>query len=143
MIVFFDTSVLVPAVVDQLQNNEVSLQALVEYSQEPHTALCSTHSLAECYSVLTALPLRRRITSTEAVRLVTESIMDRLHVRTLSAGDYMDAVVMVADRGLTSGAVCDALHVVVAITSKSERILTYNARHFRALAPSEIVVSTP
>jgi hypothetical protein len=69
--------------------------------------------------------------------------MDRLHVRTLSAGDYMDAVVMVADRGLTSGAVCDALHVVVAITSKSERILTYNARHFRALAPSEIVVSTP
>lgn len=143
MNVFFDTSVLIPALVDQLQDHEASFQALVEYTQEPHSARCSTHSLAECYSVLTALPLKRRITSAEAERIVTESIGKQLHVQALSAADYLAAIAMVADRGLTSGAVYDALHVVAATRSKSRRILTYNVRHFRALAPSDTIVSTP
>ena len=143
MRVFLDTSAIVSALVDQLPNHEVALLALSEYTKEPNEAVCSTHCLAECYAVLTALPLARRITPAEAQQLIADSVAGRLTVRGLSEADYLDAIAMVAKAGLMSGAVYDALHVVAAIKSRSERIVTYNARHFRSLAPEHIVVVTP
>ncbi len=143
MKVFFDTSVIVPALVDQLQNHQPALLALSEFTTEPHEALCSTHSLAESYAVLTALPLARRITPAEAQRLIAESVAARLTVRALSKADYLEATALVARAGLMSGAVYDALHVVAAVKSRSERILTYNLRHFRRLTPDHITVATP
>jgi predicted nucleic acid-binding protein len=143
MRVFFDTSVLVPALVDQLPNHQAALLSLTEFTRAPHEALCSTHSLAECYAVLTALPLARRITPAEAERLVAESVAGRLTVRALSRADYLEAIALVARSGLTSGAVYDALHVAAAMKSRSERILTYNHRHFRGLTPDQITVAMP
>ncbi len=140
---FFDTSVIVPALVDQLPNHQAALLALTEFTRAPHEALCSTHSLAECYVVLTTLPLARRITPAEAQRLIAESVAGRLAVRALSKADYLEAVDLVARAGLTSGAVYDALHVVAAMKSRSERIFTYNLRHFRQLTPDHITVATP
>ena len=143
MKVLIDTSVIVPALVDQLPNHQAALLALSEFTSEPNEAICSTHSLAECYAVLTALPLARRITPEEAHRLITESVAGRLTVRGPSKADYLEATGMIAQAGLISGAVYDALHVVVAKKSRCERILTYNLRHFRVLAPDPIAVVTP
>ncbi|MFW6235034.1 MAG: type II toxin-antitoxin system VapC family toxin [Spirochaetota bacterium] len=143
MKVFFDTSVIVPALVDQLPNHHAALLALSEFASEPNEAICSTHSLAECYAVLTALPLARRITPEEARRLISESIAGRLTVRDLSKADYLEATDMVAQAGLIGGVVYDALHVVVAKKSRCERLLTYNLRHFRGLVPHPITVATP
>lgn len=143
MRVFLDTSAIVPALVDQLPNHDAALLALSEYTREPNEAVCSTHCLAECYAVLTALPLVRRITPAEAQQLIADSIAGRLTVRALSEADYLEAIALVAKVGLMSGAVYDALHVVAAIASRSERIITYNVRHFRSLAPEHITVVTP
>ncbi|TVQ20884.1 MAG: hypothetical protein EA383_18015 [Spirochaetaceae bacterium] len=93
--------------------------------------------------MLTALPLARRITPEEARRLISESVAGRLTVRDLSKADYLEATDMVAQAGLISGVVYDALHVVVARKSQCERLLTYNLRHFRGLAPHPITVVTP
>ena len=143
MRVFCDTSVIVPALVDQLPNHEAALLALSTYASEPHEAVCSTHSIAECYAVLSALPLPRRITPSDAEQIVAHSVAGRLTVYQLTQQDYRDAVALTARRGLAGGAIYDALHAVAAAKSHSERILTYNVRHFRRLAPDEITVATP
>jgi predicted nucleic acid-binding protein len=141
--VLFDTSAIVPALVDQLPNHEAAFHALSEYTDAPNEAVCSTHCLAECYAVLTALPLARRITPAEAQQLIADSVAGHMTVCGLTGASYLEAIALVAQRGLMSGAVYDALHIAVAVESHSDRIVTYNLRHFRSLAPESITVVTP
>ena len=143
MRVLFDTSILVPAVVDQLANHEVSLDALLAYSGGEHSGYCSTHALAECYATLTALPLRRRILPAEARRLVQETLLARLTAVPLTRDDYVDALRRVADAGLASGIVYDALHVRCAEKIPVDRILTSNLADFERLQPAGIMVVAP
>ena len=57
----FDTSVLIPAVVDQLGNHEAAFDAFRQHGDGERRGCCSTHALAECYATLTALPLPSRV----------------------------------------------------------------------------------
>ena len=143
MRVLFDTSVLVPAVVDQLANHEAALDALLGYTESDHSGYCSTHALAECYATLTALPLRRRILPAEARQLVEESILGRLAAVPLTTDDYLAAVRRVSHGGFASGVVYDALHVSCAERIPVDRILTCNLADFERLRPAGIVVAAP
>lgn len=143
MISLFDTSVLVPSLVDQLGNHHVCFAALVAATTNGNRGVCSTHAIVECYSVLTSLPLARRITGPEAYQLVEESILPRFTVVDLDTDDYRASLQAVAHAGLTSGIVYDALHVTAARKTGCDRILTYNLAHFEAICPAEISVSTP
>ena len=143
MRVLFDTSVLVPAVVDQLANHEAALDALLGYTAGPHAGYCSTHALAECYATLTALPLRRRILPAEARQLVEESLLGRLTAVPLTRDDYLDAVRRVSHGGLASGVIYDALHVRCAERIPVDRILTCNLADFERLRPAGIAVMAP
>ena len=143
MRVFFDTSVLVPAVVDQLANHEAARDALLHQTSSPHRGFCSTHALAECYATLTDLPLPRRVQPNEARLLIEESILGRLTAVALTADDYSAALRRVADAGLGSGAVYDALHICCAERMSADRILTYNLADFDRCRPRGIVVTAP
>ena len=74
MKVFFDTSALVTAIVDQLPNHAAALACYRRLAQPRRgpMAVCSTHVLAECYATLTALPLPRRIQPAPARRVVAD-----------------------------------------------------------------------
>lgn len=143
MTTFFDTSVLVPALVDQLGNHPACFAAFLTATSNQNRGVCSTHALAECLSVLSSLPVPRRITAPDAFRLIEESILSRFMVVALDTEDYRSAIQAVADKGLTGGIIYDALHVVAARKAGCERILTYNVRHFEALGTREITVTTP
>ena len=143
MRVYFDTSVLVPAVVDQLANHEAAFEAFLNHTAGPHRAYCSTHALAECYATLTAVPLPRRILPGEARQLIQESILGRVTAVPLTADDYAHALARVADAGLTSGAVYDALHVCCAERMSIDRILTYNIGDFERCRPRGILITAP
>jgi|SRR6056297_776647 len=143
MRVFFDTSVLVPALVDQLSNHPSSFAVYYSYTSGENSGYCTTHSIAETYSVLTALPLSKRISSIEARILIEESILQRLQVVELDKSAYQHAVESVSSRGLTSGIIYDALHVEAAKQAACSRIYTYNIDHFEALSPQEITVVSP
>ena len=143
MRVLFDTSVLVPAVIDQLPNHQAALDALLGYTDGEHSGYCSTHALAECYAMLTALPLRRRVLPAEARQLVEESLLERLTAVPLTRDDYVDAIRRVSRGGFASGVVYDALHVCCAERIPVGRILTANVSDFERLQPAGIVVVTP
>ena len=139
----FDASVLVPAVADQLANHEAAFSCFRKAMAEGEQAFGSCHVLAETYATLTALPLPRRITALEASHLIRSNFTERLELVSLSPDDYSQALEITAGRGLISGQIYDALHVVAALKSGCSRIYTYNIRHFRKLAPVGVEITTP
>lgn len=143
MKVFFDTSVLVPALVDQLTNHSACFEVFRAYTMQGNQGYCSTHGLAEFYAVVTALPLPKRISTVEARIIIEESILSRIEVVSLDQPEYVEAINKVANQGLTSGVVYDALHVMAAEKAGCERIYTYNPDHFRPVCPVGIQVTAP
>ena len=148
MKVLFDTSALVTAVIDQLPNHATALACYQRFTSPRRAgskakAVCSSHTLAECYATLTALPLPRRIQPDEAARLIEENFLVHLQAVSLSMTDYKAAFTRVASLGLRSGAIYDALHVRCAERSGCDRIITYNTADFSRLAPPGIEVATP
>jgi predicted nucleic acid-binding protein len=145
MKVFFDTSALVTAIVDQLPNHAAALACYRRLAQPRRgpKAVCSTHVLAECYATLTALPLPRRIQPAEATRLIEENFLVHLDVVPLSAADYKVVLTRVTTLGMRSGAIYDALHVRCAERAGCDRIITYNVTDFERLAPLGVEVTPP
>lgn len=139
----FDTSVLVPAVVDQLANHESAFGALRRHGEGEHRGCCSAHALAECYATLTALPLPSRVLPEQARILVEESIGKRLEIIQLTSEDYLHALRLVANLGLASGAIYDALHARCAVKASVDRILTYNVADFERFQLPNMVVTAP
>lgn len=143
MKVFFDTSVLVPAVTDQLPNHPAALACLVSrLKKRGAEVMTSSHALTECYATLTALPLPRRITGPEAVQLIETNFLKRLRILNLTQADTLAAIKQTSASGGISGRVYDALHVVAARKADCRRIYTYNLDHFRLLA-SDMEITTP
>lgn len=143
MSALLDTSVIVPALVDQLPNHPVCLSMFVALTGGAERPVCSTHAIAETYSVLTALPVRRRVHPADAAQIIEHNLMKRFHIVELTADDYRGAFQRVASAGLRSGIVYDALHLSAALKAGCSRIYTYNLEHFKALAPDGIEVATP
>lgn len=139
----FDTSVVVAALVDQLGNHEAAFREFRRYSHGENAGCCSTHALAEVYATLTALPLKRRISPDEARRLLEDTVLGRLAVIPLGAADYRAVLRQVADRGLGSGAIYDALHAHCARKERVDQILTYNLSDFERFDLAGIPVVAP
>ena len=142
MKVYFDTSVLVTALVDQLPNHDAVLACLASACRD-HEVFTSTHALAETFATLTALPLPRRIQPGEARAMISEGLKKHLRILPLSARLYETAIDRVAARGLSSGSIYDALHLVCAENSACRRIFTYNLGHFHRLGPENLSVLAP
>ena len=116
---------------------------LLFVSSGENACCCSTHALAEVYATLTALPLKRRISPDEARRLVEDTVLDRLEVIPLSSADYRTVLRQVADRGLGSGAIYDALHAHCVRKEGVDQILTYNLSDFERFDLDGILVAAP
>lgn len=143
MKVFFDTSVLVAAMLDQLTQHERAFSYFSKVLEDGWECVCSTHVLAECYATLTALPLARRVQPEEAQILIETNVLDRLSVVDLKVRDYWDGLRRVAGLGLRSGVVYDALHLGCAERAGCEQLVTFNARDFERLKPSGLKIVVP
>ena len=143
MKVFFDTSVLISAVVNQLPRHQPALDCFLHYSSGKHSAACSTHALAEAYATLTALPLPRRISPEDARKLIETNFLNRLEIVEISRDSYAQAIRRTANLGLSSGIIYDALHLVCAEISGCQRLYTYNLAHFNQLNPLHVTVTSP
>jgi predicted nucleic acid-binding protein len=139
--IYFDTSALVTALVDQLPNHEAALACLAVACRD-HDAVVSTHALAETYATLTALPLPRRIQPAEA-RAMVAGLRGKLGVLPLAARLYERAIDRVAGLGFSSGSIYDALHLECAEGAGCRRLHTYNLGHFQRLGPEGLTVLAP
>ena len=130
-------------VTEQLVNHVPAHARFVEVLRGGQAVHCSTHTLAECFATLTALPLPQRISGIEAVRLIDANFTHRLRVIELDKGDFQKAMQLCADRGRISGQIYDALHLIAARKANCQRLFTYNLRHFQTLSTEGIQVVIP
>jgi predicted nucleic acid-binding protein len=129
---FLDTSVLV-AIAQVNHTHHAPSRKLWEQCSASKTAV-STHTLAEVYSTLTAMPPGLRISTRDAV-LVIETFLLRLTPVALSPEEYLETLRGTSNRGHSGGMIYDALHLACARKVNAERIYTWNLKHFRAVAP--------
>lgn len=127
---FFDTSVLVPALLPDHPHHARSF-ALFASATRKHAA-CSAHSLAEAYSTFTRYPGKERM-SAEAAHLVMQEIVRRFTLVALSADEYCTALTRMAGQGIVGGAVYDGLVAACALKARADHLYTWNVRHFDLL----------
>jgi predicted nucleic acid-binding protein len=96
----------------------------------------SGHSLAEVYSVLTRLPRTPRISPAAAARMLQENVIASASVISLSASDYTGLIVELSQRGVSGGAVYDAIIAKAAELAQVDRLVTLNEPHFHHVWPS-------
>lgn len=131
MIEFFDSTVLIAAMVEDEPCHEACAQIL-----EAVTDGCAaTHSLAECYATLTGGRLGIQLSPTDAASLVRHNMKDRLVLVSLTANEYLKLLESAGPAGARGGAIYDFLLLACARKARAGRIYTLNHRHFIALAP--------
>ncbi|MBT9331121.1 PIN domain-containing protein [Paracidobacterium acidisoli] len=129
---FLDTSVLIAAFLESNAKHR-ECKALLG-KMRPEVAACSSHTLAELYSVITRLPHPLRLRPEEGI-LVTGEVCERLSTVALSEKEYLHTLKTAAEAGVGGGRVYDALLLACARKCGAEKIHTLNLRHFQALAP--------
>lgn len=128
-----DTSVLVAVLVEPHPLHRRVLPWLEAIESGEVGAECSTHALAETWSVLTRLPIEPAISPTMAA-VAVERVAELVRVVELDAALYRCAIRRCSERGLRSGALFDALHLVAAEATGAEAFVTFNPGDFERLA---------
>jgi predicted nucleic acid-binding protein len=130
--VFFDTSVLVPAFVEDHADHDRCLAVYAPSNKR--VACCGAHSLAEVYAAVTRLPGEFRASPEQAI-LFLGDMAEHLTIVSLDSAEYFSAIQQAALNGIVGGTIYDALLAACAIKARAETIYTDNERHFRLLGP--------
>jgi predicted nucleic acid-binding protein len=129
--VAFDTSVIVAAVLEEHPHHVRAIWWL--RPRRKIERIASWHAYAETWAVLTALPIEPRV-SGEVAAAVLERLGRSIGFLAARSATYAAAVARCNARGLRSGAVYDALHLVTAEGEGVELFLTFNVEDFTRLA---------
>jgi predicted nucleic acid-binding protein len=132
--VLLDTSVLVAALVEAHPEHARALPGLKRARGGRDEGVVAAHSIAETYSVLTALPHRPRITGHVAHQAIHDSILSGLVIQSLAASDYREVIRRLSGAGLVGGVTSDALVARAAERARVDRLVTLNASDFRRLS---------
>jgi predicted nucleic acid-binding protein len=138
---FFDTSVLVAAVLEEHEVHAPSFRAFS--AATPSSAFCAAHNLAEVYATLTRYPGKQRLSADQAL-LSIDVIQRKLTIVALDTKEYILAIRKFAALGISGGTTYDALIATCALKVKADIIYTWNVGHF-ALLGDEVAqkVRTP
>ena len=139
MRVFLDTSVLVAASAKTHPHHVPAFEALRRVAAGQDKGYVGMHSIAETFAALTRLPVQPRIHPSEAARIVRDNVIKHCTLVPAGRAEYLEALTVMQDRGLSGAKIYDALLLVCAARSLAERIYTFNLGDFRALAPDELL----
>ena len=134
MRVLCDTSVIVQGLVATLPRFHRAARWLDRAKAQQLDLTVASHTLAETYATLTVLPQRPRLTPGEAC-LIIRDLSSYVRVISLSASDYHAVIREMADLGVVSGGIYDALIARAARKAKVEKLLTFNVTDFRRIWP--------
>lgn len=136
MRVLYDTSVLIAGLVATHPHHDTGFSWLRKAKNKEVTPLICTHSIAECYAVLTRLPLAPRIFP-ETAQYLLQCALENFTKISLSGVDYNWAIAYLVQLGLSGGILYDALILKAAYKAKAEKLLTLNRRDFVRLCPEK------
>jgi predicted nucleic acid-binding protein len=130
MIEFFDTTVLLAAMLEDDKNHEFGAKALENAAEGYTSVLCVT----ECYATLTRGRLGIRLSPADASRLIRHNFQ-QLSLVSLSSAEYVQLVDSAGPAGASGGTIYDLLVLACARKAKADRIYTLCPKHHALLAP--------
>lgn len=131
MPVYFDTSVLISAFVEDEREHEKCAELVLN---SPDGCVLA-HGMAECFSFLTGGRLPVQLTANLATQVIETNIVKCMKVISLTPEETLDTLKQAQANGIRGGGIYDALHLAAARKADAETIYTLNLRHFQAFAP--------
>ncbi len=138
MKVLLDSSVLTAALIHSHPRHSDAIPWLQRAKTGALEFYCATHSLAELYATLTAMPLRPRISPLTARRLVRENVETAARLVPLSEADYSTVLTKMESLQLAGGVIYDGLIAQAAVISQVDQLVTLNGKDFRRVWPEGI-----
>ena len=131
-----DTSTLIAAMLPDHVHHAHALPWLARAKAGAFEFVCSGHSLAEIYAVLTRLKRTPPIRPDEAWRLIQENITTHARVYSLSSDEYALLIEELARTGIMGAAVYDAVIARVGELTGVDLLVTLNVADFRRVWPA-------
>lgn len=135
MIVLFDTSVLVAGFIESHPKHKAVMPWFQKVHQGEIALVVSAHSVAECYAVLTKLPISPKILPSVAYHLISENITKLGKIISLTGKDYLSIIFHLSKLGLSGGVTYDAILLKASEKAQAKHLLTFNTRDFVRLCP--------
>ena len=129
MRIAFDTSVIVAGTHDMHPHHARAIVWIDAVLQQRITGMITWHALAEIWSVLTRMPAPARLSPEQAMRVVRR-LQGVFQILQLEPSTYNEALERCTSRGLFSGVVFDALHLVGAEHAEADALVTFNGADF-------------
>ncbi|NJM49153.1 MAG: type II toxin-antitoxin system VapC family toxin [Alkalinema sp. RU_4_3] len=139
MKVLFDTSVIVPSLVQTHPFHGICFPWLQRAESGQIQGYLSTHSLAETYSVLTRMPIKPK----PSVDQVAQSLMDLLvyfQTVSLEQADYQSVIQRLTALNLPGGVIFDGLLAQSALKGGVDKLLTLNPKDFNRLGQDVVAI---
>jgi len=136
---YFDTSVILPALIQQHPKHDVCLSEITIIKEKGNQVLTSTnHTFAELYANITRLPGGISVSPKTAADLINNYLAQFFTPIHLTDKDYAAAINRCAQLDLVSGVIYDALHLQAAIKAEVDVLYTANMRDFRRLYTKDL-----
>lgn len=131
-----DTSTLIAAMLPDHKHHALALPWLSRAKSGAFEFVCSGHSLAEIYAVLTRLPRTPPISPAEAVRLIQENIPAHARIQALFGDDYVLLLEWLAQNRIGGAAVYDAVIARAGELAGVDYLVTLNVADFQCVWPA-------
>lgn len=138
MKIFCDTNVLVAASIASHQHHHEAQNVIRGVMSNTDTGFIAAHSLAETFSVLTRLPLSKRLSPQAAARFLRENLIGDFTIVSLTADEYVSQISAWERGNVSGGKIYDALQLACAAKVDPDRIYTFNVGHFKSLASADM-----
>jgi len=138
-----DSSYLIALLCDWHANHHRTLRSYQHWHARDAQIVLPVHAILECYSVLTRIPAPYRLPSDIARQTIEESFARTSFVVGVKAGGVWERIGNLARLGIGGGQVYDALIAWSAADAAATVLLTWNLKHFAAIAPPDLEVREP
>jgi predicted nucleic acid-binding protein len=128
-----DTNVLIAAALISHAHHGPARVEIEHRLGQGEEMILSSHSVVECYSVLTRMPPPGRFLPAAAWSAIEWNYVGRAKVVALKAQQILELVRSAPGRNIVGGRTYDAVIAAVADSSGAETLLTFNERHFAPL----------
>ena len=133
---YFDTSVLYPAIIKNHENHEVARDLLANSISQGEVVTSATHAYAELYRQLTRGNSPGQL-SPQMAQSVISALTSKFIMVALDGDDYLAALQRCVDLNLSSSIIYDALHVQAALKANATTLYTDNLKDFTRLVTPE------
>jgi predicted nucleic acid-binding protein len=138
-----DSSYLIALLCDWHAHHHRTLRSYQHWRDRAERVILPVHSILEAYSVLTRMPAPYRLPPDIAWQTIRDNFARTAILVGVKTGGVWEWMGSLADLRVGGGQVYDALIAWCAVEAGAAVLLTWNVRHFAAVAPPNLEVREP